>query len=202
MEGLFESACIIPPTQHGFRKSRSVRTSLSETWDDFTRAFDSKSNVDVVYFDIKSAFDTVDIKLLLQKLTNYVLGSSSTSWLINFLSGRSYSVKIGEFTSTRRSGLDKGVPQSCVLSPLLFNIFVSADLPNSLHDTATVKQYADDIKAYVVFPNGRSNLPSKLQDFINLLSSWCRSNGLLIASNKLAKNSPFRAHQPSLYLFY
>jgi hypothetical protein len=178
-------SCIIPSSQHGFRKGRSVLTTLSETWDDFTRSFDSKSNVDCVYFDIKSAFDTVDISRLIQKLTKYGLGPNSISWLNNFLTDdRSYSAKIGNFISEAKIGLNKGVPQGCILSPLLFNIFVS-DLPTTFHDSVTVKQYADDIKAYVTFPN-RSQLPSKVQEFIDHLSlCWCHSNGLLLAANKL-----------------
>jgi hypothetical protein len=31
LEGFFESACIIPSSQHGIRKGRSVLTSLTET---------------------------------------------------------------------------------------------------------------------------------------------------------------------------
>ena len=46
-------------TQHGFGKNLSVTTQLLETFDDYTFATENKKCVDVLYFDLARAFDTV-----------------------------------------------------------------------------------------------------------------------------------------------
>uniref|UniRef100_A0A914MN57 Reverse transcriptase domain-containing protein n=1 Tax=Meloidogyne incognita TaxID=6306 RepID=A0A914MN57_MELIC len=48
---------ILPESQHGFLKTKSVTTNLLEAHSDWTNALDSKINVDIVYFDFAKAFD-------------------------------------------------------------------------------------------------------------------------------------------------
>lgn len=199
MEGFSEAAEIIPPIQHGFRSGRSVLTTLAETWDDFTGAFDKRHNVDCIYFDIKSAFDSVDHTLLLQKLVKFGYGPNTVSWLESFLLNRRYSVKIGSHISNSEvSVLGKGVPQGGVLSPYLFNLFIS-DLPKFSYSNVTIKQYADDVKAYVSYPDSKSDVTNNLQAFIDHFSNWCENNGLLISIDKLkvlylGNSNPKRAY--------
>jgi sarcosine oxidase/L-pipecolate oxidase len=61
----------------------------------YTRSVDNKCDVDVVMFDFAKAFDSVNHKLLLHKLISYGFNSNLLSWIANFLSGRSQSVKMG-----------------------------------------------------------------------------------------------------------
>jgi hypothetical protein len=64
------------------------------------------------------------------------------NWLSNFLTNRTVNVKIEDSLSTTRT-INKGVPQGCVLSPILFNIMM-ADFP--LPDPRTnLALFADDI---------------------------------------------------------
>jgi hypothetical protein len=175
----------IPPTQHGFVQQRSVYSAISETWDDFTAAIDSRQNIDVIYLDIKSAFDHVDHSLLLHKLAMFGFGPNTTEWIKNFLNNRSMSVKIGK----QRSSIvtlpkAKGVPQGAVLSPLLFNLFIS-DITSIITDDITIKQYADDIKVYVMYSKASLNRAQKLQDFLDRFNLWCNSLGLGLSLHKI-----------------
>lgn len=181
IEGFTNHIEIIPDSQHGFRNKHSVITALTETYDDFTRAIDDKKNVDCVYLDIKSAFDTVDHNLLLSKLSKMGLGPNCVDWLSSFLKNRKISVKIGDnVTESTYIGSGKGVPQGAVLSPLLFNLFI-ADLKDIIPDNVIVKQYADDIKVYVMYPKNNVNAKKDLQNFLNFFDNWCIENGLKLS---------------------
>ena len=55
--------------QHGFRQGRSCLSQLIEQYDLILSLLDREANVDVVYLDFSKAFDKVDHKLLLLKLS-------------------------------------------------------------------------------------------------------------------------------------
>jgi hypothetical protein len=95
------------------------------------------------------------------------------------------SVKIGKhFSPSEACPNAKGVPQGAVLSPLLFNLFIS-DISTILSDDIVIKQYADDIKAYVIYSKIKTDRTQKLQDFIDLFILWCNSLGLGLSFDKI-----------------
>nr|CAD2157734.1 unnamed protein product [Meloidogyne enterolobii] len=110
---------ILPESQHGFLKTKSVTTNLLEAHSDWTNALDSKMNVDIVYFDFTKAFDKVSHTLLTQKLEKVGVKGALLKWIKNFLSNRSFRVKI-EDTYSQSYKITSGVIQGSVLGPLLF----------------------------------------------------------------------------------
>jgi hypothetical protein len=121
----------------------------------------------------------------LKKLQLIGVGPRTITWISNFFSGRDLKVKIGHsFSTINLCSTTKGVPQGCILSPLLFNLYIS-DLNKSLSlDDIIIKQYADDIKAYAVYPKGDTSKTDNLQLFLDNFISWCQRNGLRINPNK------------------
>lgn len=54
--------------QYGFREKRSCILQLLDVLDDLTSTYDASCQSDVIYLDIKKAFDTVPHRRLLLKL--------------------------------------------------------------------------------------------------------------------------------------
>jgi len=60
---------IILPCQHGFTRCRSTSTNLLELMSLITRGFLTHHQTDVIYTDFSKAFDSVNHRLLLYKLS-------------------------------------------------------------------------------------------------------------------------------------
>ena len=74
--------------QCGFRIKRSCVLQLLDAFDDLTRNYDNGHQTDIVYLDIKKAFDTVPHRRLLLKLKSYGFEGKLLSWIENFLMNR------------------------------------------------------------------------------------------------------------------
>ena len=104
--------------------------------------------------DLSAAFDTIDHKLLLQRLNDRIgVNGAALEWFQSYLANRFQSVKIGESRSDPKL-LAQGVPQGSVLGPLLFTLYTSplADLLENYE--IMFHGYADDTQLYLVFSPG------------------------------------------------
>ena len=100
--------------QYGFRKNHST-TYL--TLDMFDKIFDSKSKGStpaLIFLDIKKAFDTVDHKILIDKLKFYGVDGTVILWVKNYLSDRKQATKLLGEKSIYLS-IKFGVPQGSLL---------------------------------------------------------------------------------------
>ena len=71
---------ILTSKQFGFRPKLSTGTALAHFTDNILQNMDAGSFTGAVFLDLSKAFDTVDHPLLLQKLTNIGLTTSTTQW--------------------------------------------------------------------------------------------------------------------------
>lgn len=177
----FETNNIIPPFQHGFRKKMSITTQLIETLNDWSLYLEEGYCIDVIYFDIAKAFDTVNHHLLLLKLRNAGVYGSVFNLINDFLSQRTFSVKVGDSLSSARPA-SSGVPQGSVIGPLLFLFYISdiANIP--LPSSIKLKMFADDLKVYLAYKDPADKF--QLQQFVDNFSDWCVRNELKIAPSK------------------
>ena len=159
---------ILSSVQHGFRNKHSCDTQLIETVDDFARALNEGSQIDVIALDLSKAFDRVPHKRFLYKLNHYGIRGPILQWIQSFLENRSQQVILeGQESSSVR--VTSGVPQRTVLAPLLFLCYIN-DLPDLVK--SKVRLYADDVLFYTIINSHADCLI--LQQDLDLLQNGLR----------------------------
>ena len=164
--------------QHGFVKGRSTVTNLFLLTQFLAKSVDDGVQADVIYADFSKAFDRINHKLLLQKLS--ILGFSPflLNLIASYLCDRKQFVLVAGHSS-REIFPTSGVPQGSVLGPLLFGLFIN-DIIKDLDVEYLL--YADDLKLFSKIEgwgdchNMQLNL-SKILD-------WCDSNQLPVNKEK------------------
>jgi hypothetical protein len=115
--------------QFGFRPRHSMSLQLACLIEKITRNFGEKRLTGAVFLDVAKAFDTVWIDGLLYKLT-----LNSPSYIVHTISshlrGRTFEASFQTATSSRR-GIQVGVAQGGLISPVLFSLYV--DVPSPSH---------------------------------------------------------------------
>ena len=106
-----ESNSLLYNHQSCFRKLHSCQTALTKIVDNWLHAINNSEIVGTVFLDLTKAFDLVNHKLLLQKLTAYKFGSNTQLWFQSYLTSRSQQVNIvGKLSDPQQ--ISAGVPQA------------------------------------------------------------------------------------------
>ena len=136
------------PNQSGFRPFDSCENQLLSIVHDIYANFDQHSTLEMRanFLDISKVFGKVWHEGLLFKLEGIGISGNLLSLLKIFLSNRFQQVMLNGQCSSWSSVL-AGVPQSSILGPLLFIIYMN-DLPENLQ--STVKLFADDASLFSI----------------------------------------------------
>ena len=94
----------------------------------------------MILIDLQKAFDTIDHKILLNKMKFLGFSQKVIDWFKCYLSNRTFQVKINE-TISSSGNVTCGVPLGSILGPLLFLIYVN-DMALSVESKLLL--YADD----------------------------------------------------------
>ena len=134
--------------QAGFRPGKSCTSQLLNLTQHIEDDYQETMITGTAFVDLSAAYDTVNHRLLIQKLFNITQDSTLCIVIHNLLSNRRFYVELNNERSRRR--LQKnGLPQGSVLSPTLFNIYTN-DQP--VHDGTRSFIYADDLCITAQFP--------------------------------------------------
>ena len=160
---LNHTAPMITTDQHGFLPRKSCVSNLLECMDAVSDILIRDGAADILYLDFQKAFDSVPHKRLLCKLRAYGITGKSLAIIREFLSKRTFRVRVGSTFSDTYT-VSSGVPQGTVLGPLLFLLFIN-DLPDGIR--SFVSLFADDLK--LVTSCKESNIA---QSDIDKLNRW------------------------------
>lgn len=166
--------------QYGFQSKKSTTQLLSNFTDYVNKCLDQKEHVLVIFIDYSKAFDTLQHKVLLQKLDNSGIRGPLLKWCSNYLEDRSYYVKIGTYYSNK-TPVTQGTAQGSVLGPLHYLTYVD-DIKNVVR-YCKLYQYADDICIISHDRNFEVAMSKIKEDFISI-SRWSHDNGLVLNTNK------------------
>ena len=186
LKPFLENKQCFPNFQHGFMNNKSVTSLLVELVDDLSLALDSKKCIDLIFFDFKAAFDTVDLGILLSKLAAAGIGGRCLQWLDNFLTHRFISVSVNNKVSGSVH-MNLGVAQGSILGPIMFNFYVSDILSNYvLPPSLFVKQFADDLQAYSIYDTDNAQQAHlTFNSFIVHIHEWSKANLLNLSLDKV-----------------
>ena len=106
----FLSACnIISDEQCGFVKNRGTTDALSYLTNINYSNLDKSTPIIAAFLDLAKAFDTVNHKILLEKLDRYGIRGNALKLLTSYLSDRLQNVKINEYISPYKL-ITTGIP--------------------------------------------------------------------------------------------
>ena len=175
-----EAYKLINPIQVGFRKNHSTLDHPMRLKADIENALSSEGITVGIFLDFSRAFDLVWIDGLLMKMAKLNINGLCLAFIKNFLINRTAEVVLkGDHSS--KFWLDNGTPQGCVLSPLLFLIFIN-DFP-SLSIATRSALFADDSGIWRSGLN-INHIAHHLQEDLLIIEKWCREWGFLINAKK------------------
>ena len=144
MFNFFTENNLISPNQSRFRPGDSCVNQLLAITHKIYKSFDEGCEVRGVFLDISKTFDKVWHEGLLLKLTQNGISGNLLNLLRDFISCRKQQVVLnGQCSSWDNATV--GVPQSSILGPFLFLIYIN-DLPSNL--SSNFKLFADNMSLF------------------------------------------------------
>ena len=173
-------------SQYGFRSQHSCESAVSELISEIIKGFQNGMYTAALFLDLSKAFDTLEHKVLLDKMYRYGIRGSSLDWFRSYLENRKIRVKCrvassGRIEHSEYQTVNYGTPQGSCLGPLIFLIFTN-DLNQHLHHCSSIL-FADDTTLYKTHRN-LNYLEWCLQDDMQTLTDWFKANKLTLNLDK------------------
>ncbi len=169
----------LDPLQFAYRPNRSTDNAISSTLHlALTHLENKDSYLRMLFIDFSSAFNTIIPQQLINKLNLLGLNNSLCNWILDFLTGRPQSVRVGHNTSSTTT-LSTGAPQGCVLRPLLFTL-LTHDCTAKFRSNHIIK-FADDTTVVGLISN---NDETHYREEVAQLAEWCGANNLSLNVEK------------------
>ena len=141
--------------QYGFRNKHSTENAISELLGRVIKGLEHHKHTISVFLDLSKAFDTLNHRILLDKLERYGIRGIALEWFNSYLLNRKMRSKCTPDSSrgteySEYYDINYGTPQGSCLGPLLFLVFT-----NDLHmiiENGQCLLFADDTTLYPKSP--------------------------------------------------
>ena len=139
----------------------------------------SEKYTDGIFLDLKIAFDTVNHKILLEKLNHCGIRGLASNLFTSYLQNRQQFVYANGVQSDKMQ-ITCGVPQGSTLGAILFLLYIN-DLHQSFNYFCNI---FDDDTALLISDNDLTNLEKKTNIELNRVFSLLQKNKLTLNLSK------------------
>lgn len=189
--------------QSAYKAYHSTETALVRVQNDVLLAIDNNQSVILLLLDLSAAFDTVDHRILISRLSNrFGLKGDALDWFRSYLSDRKQFVSVNGNHSTIHD-LHFGIPQGSVLGPILFLCYTSPLADVIRKHGMSFHLYADDTQIYISFKSSMADEAHlailKIEACIRDVDQWLSFNMLKMNRDKtelLVLNARHRPPSP------
>lgn len=175
-----EKSNVFSENQFGFRQNKGTSIALQTLVSCIHNKLDEGNSTLGIFLDVKKAFDSVDHKILLNKLDKYGIRGVANNLIKSFLENRRQQVRVNDILSNVNN-LNYGVPQGTVLGPLLFIVYINDLLDLDLE--CSIFCFADDT-TILIHDLNKFNLIRKATKIMSTIKNWFNANSLEINFNK------------------
>ena len=172
---------ILSDTQFGFRKKISTEDAVTSLTSLLIKNLDTGKKCLAAFLDLKKAFDTVSIPILVRKLEHLGIRGTTLALFHSYLTERTQRVKIGQYISDDVN-VTFGVPQGSVLGPTLFLVYIN-DLCKQELPFGKIFSYADDT-AIVFVGNNWEQARVNAEAGLAGIAQWLNMNLLTLNTQK------------------
>lgn len=177
---------LLPCRQSGFRAKHSTMTVLVDVVDEYIKAIDQSKVTTTVLLDYSKAFDCLNHKLLLAKLSFLGMSNRVIDWFESYLCNRSQQVKVtanNVISESTNLTLKSGVPQGSLLGPILFVLYMF-DIHKEVK-YCMFHSYADDQQISLSYnPSEAANACVKINEDLQRLAQYSAKHGLVLNAKK------------------
>ena len=180
-----ESNNILADERNGFRSGRSTIDHISSLTNIIETRKLKRKQTFTAFIDFKKAYDSINRNLLWSKLEDLGLAGNILNVIKVIYMDVQYCIRLNGL-HTDWFNVRTGLKQGCLLSPLLFNLFINnlVQTINSLNvgvdidgEKVGILLYADDL---VLIAENETNL----QLMLDTLGIWCRNNNICVNGEK------------------
>lgn len=164
-------------SQFGFKSGFGTREAIFSLQMLIQNCLDQRKDVFICFIDYEKAFDNVRHDLLLRYLEDLGLDDKDVRIIRNLYWNQTAEVRLPCGSETEEFSIKKGVRQGCILSPMLFNLYVERAFQEALatstlgikvngipinniryaDDTVILADTADDLQSLLNAVNDASN---------------------------------------------
>ena len=179
LESFFTTHKLITQQQFGFRQGYSTEMAITDLQNMLQNILDDGYFTCCIFLDLSKAFDTVNHRILLDKLYSYGIRGNMHKLLTSYLQNRKQFTVCNNIKSQINT-IVCGVPQGSTLGPLLFSLYVN-DLP--LHTKFHVNLFADDT-VLILKNKNHINLQALADHELTIINDWMKYNRLSLNYKK------------------
>ncbi|KAJ6436485.1 hypothetical protein O9K51_10967 [Purpureocillium lavendulum] len=166
---------LLPSRHTGGRKLASTEHAIHFLLQRIHQTWSEGKVASLLLLDVSGAYDNVSRERLLHNLRKRRVSEPIVGWVASFLSGRSTTLKLQEYTAPSVP-IQTGIPQGSPVSPMLY-LFYNADLVEECNTPETESVgYIDDVSILAVGESAARNC-KRLKRRHRKAQVWARKHG-------------------------